>query len=192
MSNVVKFKKRAAMATQCTACGAAGMASCDCGAPYVPAVERAEEGLKDPEIAKLTTREAAKKIGVSKNAVHRARKTVVPSGTTEKLIGKGGKKFNPTKPVKAKEPQPTKPPPRIAMMLSDEPCTDCNTQQEQWQRSLSNMASEAISLSAYWTHLFGKDWQKFEVTSDVLTLAKQAAAAWNDIVESMINGEKGE
>jgi hypothetical protein len=80
-------------------------------------------------------------------------------------------------------------PQRIAL-LSDEPCTDCATQQERWHRSLSNMAGEAISLSAYWTQQFGKDWQTFEVTSDVLTLAKQAADAWNDIVENLITRKK--
>jgi hypothetical protein len=63
-------------------------------------------------------------------------------------------------------------------------------QQERWHRSMSNMAGEAISLSAYWTQQFGEDWQRFEVTSDVLTLAKQAAEAWSDIVESLINRNK--
>lgn len=192
MGNVVKFKKRNAMAMQCTACGAAGTANCDCGAIYVPANTRAEEAVTNPELANLTNREAATKLGISRMTVQRARKaaTVGTNVPTPKRTGKGGKQYNTAKPAKAKAPPPARKPQRITL-FSDEPCTDCNTQQEQWHRSLSNMAGEAISLSAYWTQQFGKDWQKFEVSSEVLTLAKQAAEAWNEIVEAMINRKKG-
>lgn len=60
-----------------------------------------------------------------------------------------------------------------------------------WHRSLSNLAGEAVSLPAYWKQQFGADWEKFEVTSDVLTLAKEAGETWSGIVESLINREKG-
>jgi hypothetical protein len=122
-------------------------------------------------------------------------------GTT-KRIGKDGvprkmpeRKAKPVK-VSAKQlavtgPHKSAPSKRIAL-LSDEACTDCTTQQERWHRSLSNMAGEAILLPAYWTQQFGKDWQTFEVSSDVLTLAKLAAEAWNDIVENLINRKEGQ
>ena len=71
-------------------------------------------------------------------------------------------------------------------MLTDEPCTDCDTKEEFWHRSLSNMAGEAISLPAYWRQQFGGDWEKFEVTSQLITLAKQAAETWNGITENLI------
>ncbi|HEU4806403.1 MAG TPA: hypothetical protein VFS91_11475 [Nitrobacter sp.] len=37
------------------------------------------------------------------------------------------------------------------VVLTDTPCDDCTTDQERWQRSVMNMAGEAISLPAYWT-----------------------------------------
>ena len=52
-----------------------------------------------------------------------------------------------------------------------------NQQEEYWQNSLGNLAGDAISMHAYWTRQFG-DWGKFKVTSDLVTLAKQATEAW--------------
>jgi hypothetical protein len=159
-----------------------------------------------PELARMSDREIAREIGVTHPTVAAARKAVGNNFPTEqsssnskpmqKRIGKDGKEYKATKPqqTKPKPPQqnkvqqqnkPQSAPKRITLLF-DEPCTDCNTQQEQWHRSVSNMPGEAISLSAYWTQQFGNDWQKFEVASDVLTLAKQAAEVWNEIVEGMI------
>jgi hypothetical protein len=63
----------------------------------------------------------------------------------------------------------------------EEPCDDCNTEpfgpEERWQRSLGNMAGDAISLPSYWTREFG-DWEKFEVPTSLVTLVKQAAKVW--------------
>jgi DUF3102 family protein len=55
-----------------------------------------------------------------------------------------------------------------------EPCEDCTTPEETWQRSLVNIAGDMLSMRAFWTRQFG-DWEKFNVTSDLVTLAEQAS-----------------
>lgn len=65
-----------------------------------------------------------------------------------------------------------------------EPCTDCETPEEFWQRSLSNLASDAISMRAFWTRQFG-EWKKFKVPSDLVTLAEQAAEAWATLARQL-------
>jgi hypothetical protein len=52
--------------------------------------------------------------------------------------------------------------------------------QEQWTMSVSNHAGEALAMDAYWTHLFG-DWRRFESSSTLVTLAKQASEAWTEL-----------
>ena len=59
----------------------------------------------------------------------------------------------------------------------EEPCDDCNSEEERWQRSLGNMAGDAVALPSYWTPEFG-EWENFEVPSSLATLVKQAAKAW--------------
>ncbi|MGY4318996.1 hypothetical protein [Bradyrhizobium sp. JR3.5] len=137
-------------------------------------------------------RAIAAETGVGKDTVRRARDQLAQTAPVERRVGKDGKarRMPGYEQRVTAEPQKSAPSKRI-VLLSDEPCADCNTQQERWHRSLSNMAGEAISLPAYWTQQFDKDWQTFDVPADVLTLAKQAAEAWNDIVESLINRKKG-
>lgn len=55
-----------------------------------------------------------------------------------------------------------------------EPCTDCNTAEEQWQRSASNLFGDILSMQAYWEHLFGADWYKYKVPSSLIKLATDA------------------
>lgn len=55
---------------------------------------------------------------------------------------------------------------------------------EQWAMSLSNHASEAISMGPLWTRLFG-DWRRFEVPSTAATLARQAARAWGKLADEL-------
>lgn len=62
---------------------------------------------------------------------------------------------------------------------------DSDTPEQFWQRSLSNMAGYAIALQAQWTRDFGDDWEKFEVPSDLVTLAKQAANAWAEVAAKL-------
>jgi hypothetical protein len=70
--------------------------------------------------------------------------------------------------------------------------TDCNgdTNQDRWQLSLSNMAGEAVSLPAYWKKEFG-DWRAFEVSSDLLELARQAVDTWKEIADHLASLKAG-
>jgi hypothetical protein len=73
----------------------------------------------------------------------------------------------------------------IQAELGDEEfCDDCDGPQEFWERSLANHAGDAAALRANWTRQFG-DWQAFEVPTDVLALAREAAAEWAAIVEQL-------
>ncbi len=65
-----------------------------------------------------------------------------------------------------------------------EPCTDCSTAEEFWQRSLGNLAGDAISIRAFWTRQFG-EWEKFETPSSLVTLAKQAAEVWTKLAADL-------
>jgi hypothetical protein len=56
--------------------------------------------------------------------------------------------------------------------------------EEQWQCSLTNIAGNAVSLRAFWKKTFG-DWEKFEVPTDLLDLAKQAALAWDQLATDL-------
>jgi hypothetical protein len=47
------------------------------------------------------------------------------------------------------------------------------------------MAEEAISLEAFWNKTFGEEWKQFEVSSDLVTLAQQAADAWTRIADEL-------
>jgi ParB-like chromosome segregation protein Spo0J len=76
----------------------------------------------------------------------------------------------------------SKPSPEIDLL--QEPCTDGNSPEEFWQRSLSNFAGEAISMTAFWKRQFG-DWQRFGVTPEILTLASQAAEAWSELLSDL-------
>jgi hypothetical protein len=102
---------------------------------------------------------------------------------------RSGKKAvaNKAKDVRAKKKRnrpPTGSEPELS--VAEDPHPDCNSLEEQWQRNLSNMAGEAIALPLYWMREFG-DWEKFKVTSDLVTLAKQAAAAWKAIADTLSN-----
>ena len=57
--------------------------------------------------------------------------------------------------------------------------------QEQWEMSLSNHAGEAIALEAFWNRLFG-DWRQFESSSTLVALARQAAEAWTNLADEMM------
>jgi ParB-like chromosome segregation protein Spo0J len=58
-----------------------------------------------------------------------------------------------------------------------EPCENCETAAEHWQRSAENLAGDAISMRPYWTRQFG-EWEKFDVPTSLVTLAKEAAKQW--------------
>jgi hypothetical protein len=68
---------------------------------------------------------------------------------------------------------------------TEEDCEDCNSDSERWERSLSNMAGDAISIRAFWNKTFGKEWENFEVPSTAVTLAKQAAKEWTELAADL-------
>ena len=68
--------------------------------------------------------------------------------------------------------------------LADEPIPG-DTPLERWQYSVGFIAGEAISLEAFWTRTFKEEWKEFEVSSDLVTLAQQAADAWVKIANDL-------
>ena len=73
------------------------------------------------------------------------------------------------------------PPKRDRKLIIEDDCDDCNTEQERWQRSFSVLAGDAVSMAAYWKKEFGA-WDQFPVTTDMVALAEQAAASWQQMV----------
>jgi DNA-binding Lrp family transcriptional regulator len=67
--------------------------------------------------------------------------------------------------------------------LAEPTSPDRETPEQFWQCSLGNMAGEAVSLESYWTKQFGPEWKQFRASSDLVTLAKQAAEACAKIAE---------
>lgn len=163
----------------CPVCGV--FAACDCG---VAPVRRAENAIAaNPE---KSARAIAEEFGMGHATVSRARKKRTVSGeTVGKLIGRDGKK--------RKSPKPKKPNLRIVHTSADpitEGCPDCSTQEEEWQRSVMNLASDAISLPAYWSRQFGEDWKTFAVTSQLAALAKQAAEEWTKLASAFATRQR--
>jgi hypothetical protein len=78
------------MNVECSQCGKPK--GCSCDAPYVPAGTFAAKINNDPELAKLSNRAVAEKLGVSNQTVMRARKATAPNGAVEERTGKDGKK----------------------------------------------------------------------------------------------------
>jgi hypothetical protein len=76
------------------------------------------------------------------------------------------------------------PPNRQKPELAPEDLPD-DTPQQRWHYSVSNIAGEAISLLAFWDKTFGQEWRSFEVSSDLATLAQQAADAWAQIANEL-------
>ncbi len=107
-----------------------------------------------------------------------------PSNTKRKtpFSGQGPKKRKAPKQSAAPDP----------IDLIQEPCPDCETQQQFWQTSLANVAGDAISMEAFWTKQFG-DWEEFEVPSTHVTLAKQASEAWIKLASKIakMGGSRG-
>jgi hypothetical protein len=86
MAEIVPLCKPRALA--CSSCGATAEATCGCGVGYVPMTEyvaRRDDGSKSARVV-------AAELGVSKDAVHRARQ-VSQSATPEKRVGRDGKSY---------------------------------------------------------------------------------------------------
>jgi hypothetical protein len=57
--------------------------------------------------------------------------------------------------------------------------------QQFWERSVSNLAGDAISMEASWTRQHGAAWRDFTVPSHLPALAVEAADAWNSLAEQL-------
>jgi hypothetical protein len=57
----------------------------------------------------------------------------------------------------------------------------CDGPEDFWRRSLANAAGDAVALRALWRR-HGYDWERFDAPSDLISLAKEAAAEWSAIV----------
>lgn len=73
------------------------------------------------------------------------------------------------------------PKPKVAPPVADDEPADHDTPQQFWERSLSYHAGESIAMQAAWTKQHGKAWKQFPVTDELVTLASQAAKAWNEL-----------
>jgi hypothetical protein len=92
-------------ALQCSACGAAGTGSCDCGAPYVAKKDRAAAAIsKNPE---KSDRAIAAELGMSHQTVMRAREATGPDGPVDQpRVGLDGKVRKPPKPQNPRRKTP--------------------------------------------------------------------------------------
>jgi hypothetical protein len=73
---------------------------------------------------------------------------------------------------------------------TEDDCDDCDNAEQRWERSLGNVAGDAISLCSFWTREFGEEWENFEVPSTAVTLAKQAAKAWTELATNLTKRRK--
>lgn len=136
----------------CTGCGSEANATCNCGVSYVPKrVQRERVAKAIEENPDRTVREISEETGVPKSTVHRVMQGRVvpfsPNGTGDHD-------------------------PETGEVREDD---GCDGDEDFWRRSLGNMAGDAVSLKDQWTRQFG-NWERFEVTSDLVTLARQQLA----------------
>jgi hypothetical protein len=75
--------------------------------------------------------------------------------------------------------------PHVAEFGPEEPKEGvCDGPEDFWRRSLGNAAGDAVALRALWRK-HGYDWERFDAPSDLISLAKQAAAEWSAIVAAI-------
>lgn len=87
MGNVVPLPKSVRL--ECSSCGAEGTGSCDCGAPYVSARERAAKAIAaNPE---KSNRALAAELGIAPNTVRTARKSTEQDCPVDTRVGLDGK-----------------------------------------------------------------------------------------------------
>ena len=72
--------------------------------------------------------------------------------------------------------------PNILALQEEHP--DARTPEECWQWSLGLVAGDTIAMHAYWDREF-PGWQKFRPPAEVITLARQAASAWQAVVHDL-------
>ncbi len=68
-----------------------------------------------------------------------------------------------------------------------EDCDDCTTAEQRWERSCTSFLGDVASMEAYWRKEFG-DWEKFERTTALVALAKDAADKWKKLQSILTKG----
>jgi len=76
-------------AMECSSCGAAGIAACDCGAPYMPASARAAEAIAANP--RKSDRAIAADLGINQSTVSRARPRTDAPASVDTRVGLDGK-----------------------------------------------------------------------------------------------------
>ena len=128
-------------------------------------------------------------LGVGHPTVGRVRNELEDGGTLihhDARVGRDGVSQpvrRPSSPRRRASPRPASPPP-VSQDREDGP-----PPQERWQNSFSNLAVAISARSALWTHLFGEDWERFEVSSELASLVKQANEDWTRIGVRVFVGE---
>lgn len=172
-ATILSLRRPARM--ECSGCGATADAACDCGVAYMPAGEIAAKARA--ENPSKSSRALATELGVSEATMRRAKPSPASYDAPEKRVGRDGKSYPARKPPQASDP-------------IQETCDDCDTPEQHWQRSLGNLAGDAISMSAYWSRQFGK-WQRFDVPSSLVSLVEQAAKAWSELASNLAKKRSG-
>jgi hypothetical protein len=152
----------------CSACGATANASCDCGAPYLPAGQRAAEAVAaNPE---KSDRAIAAEIGVDKNTVAAARrKSGGEDSPPEKRTGKDGKSY----PVKVAKPAPV------------------DDDRESTPESLQGIYLVRADLAIQFATYTNQDLAKLAKTTcngdseKIIAAARQVAAKWTALADQM-------
>jgi hypothetical protein len=157
-ATVVKFKPSAGH-LECSECGASARASCNCGAPYVPAGTRATEAVAANP--KKSDRAIAKEIGVSQPTVSRARQK---SGDTNvspvARIGRDGKKYPATQKPKPKKPKKASDQVNAMQRSVANFAHDYMEELNKWLESKPQLTTTMISTLANTLHLCSEEFER--------------------------------
>lgn len=64
------------------------------------------------------------------------------------------------------------------------------TEADRWQRSLLNLAGDAIVLQDYWNREFLGQWKQFPVTQQLIEIARGAGDAWHAVAAELSKRSK--
>jgi hypothetical protein len=102
----LRIVHRTPLAMQCSSCGASAIASCDCGAPYIPASDRAAKAIADNP--SKSSRAIAADLGLSHTTVNEVRKSTGKQFPVDTRVGRDGKvRQMPQRKIKTEEIMPT-------------------------------------------------------------------------------------
>lgn len=156
MAALVYELKRAIVRLECSGCGAEANASCDCAKPYVPARAKAAAAIvAKPE---KSNRAIADEIGVSHETVRRARESTATGVAVDERVGLDGKT--------RRMPQRAEP---------DDDNIESDIEPGNYRGAFLIRADQAKQFATY----------SGPITSEVVTMARQVAAVWEDLANKM-------